>query len=385
MSFELKKLRDSLPRIPQWRIGGCLGARPSINLVWLALSPILGAAQTIPDQIAYELSMRYTPYADGAAVIDFGQIATNTIAEAENAFDQPLASLHLALDPGHVGGIWAEWEWRNFRISKEDHWVREGELVLEVALRIRNHLTRLGAKVTLLREDYQPINPKTFIDYWALAAAEEMPPTELSLKAQLDHALAVRNRAIYLAIVRDEIAERARLVNEVIQPNALISLHINAAAWPDEAAKQLVDSDHAHVLIFGCLSEAELASPQQQLRLARKLSNGSGPVEARLGAALGSALVEATGLPASNYLGHNAVRILPKVPSLWARNLMLLRLVDCPTVLMEPYIANSHSSYARIQKALSAREYHEPLPADDILVEYADAVVTGVLRTYERN
>ena len=385
MSIELKKWRYALPRVRQWRIGGCLGARPSINLVWLALSPILGAAQAIPDQIGYELSMRYTPYADGAAIIDFAQIATNTITEAENAFDQPLASLHLALDPGHVGGIWAEWEWRNFRISKEDHWVREGELVLEVALRIRNHLTRLGAKVTLLREDYQPINPKTFIDYWALAAAEEMPPAELSLKEHLDHALAVRNRAIYLAIVRDEIAERARLVNEVIQPNALISLHINAAAWPDEAAKQLVDSDHAHVLIFGCLSEAELASPQQQLRLALKLRNGSGPVEARLGAALGSALVEATGLPASNYLGHNAVRILPEVPSLWARNLMLLRLVDCPTVLMEPYIANSHSSYARIQKALSAREYHEPLPADDILVEYAEAVVTGVLRTYERN
>jgi hypothetical protein len=64
---------------------------------------------------------------------------------------------------------------------------------------------------------------------------------------------------------------------------------------------------------------------------------------------------------------------------------MLLRVVDCPTVLMEPYISNSQSSYARIQKALSAREYHEPLPADDILVEYADAVVTGVLRTYERN
>ena len=385
MSIELKKWSAALPRIPQWRIGGCLGARPSINLVWLALSPILGAAQAIPDQIGYELSMRYTPYADGAAVIDFGQIATNTITEAENAFDQPLASLHLALDPGHVGGIWAEWEWRNFRISKEDHWVREGELVLEVALRIRNHLTRLGAKVTLLREDYQPINSKTFIDYWPLANAEKMPPTELSLKAQLDHALAVRNRAIYLAIVRDEIAERARLVNEVIQPDALISLHINAASWPAGETQQLVESDHAHVLIFGCLSAGELASPFQQTRLVQKMTNGSGPVEAQLGAALGSALVEATGLPASNYLGRNAIRILPEVPSLWARNLMLLRLVDCPTVLMEPYISNSQSSYARIQKALSAREYHEPLPADDILVEYADAVVTGVLRTYERN
>ena len=51
---------------------------------------------------------------------------------------------------------------------------------------------------------------------------------------------------------------------------------------------------------------------------------------------------------------------------------------------MVPYITNSHSSYARIQKALRAREYHEALPSDDILVEYADAVVTGVLRAYER-
>jgi N-acetylmuramoyl-L-alanine amidase len=380
LNIELKKWKDAL-----LCLCGYARARPFIVLVWLAWSPMLGVAEVMPDQIAYEFSTRYTPYADGAALLDFEQIATKTLADAETAFDRPLTELHLALDPGHIGGIWAAWEWREFRISNEDHWVREGELVLEVARRIRTRLTRLGAKVTLLREDCQPINPKTFIDYWSLAAAEEIPPTELTLKAQLGHALALSNRAIRLAIVRGEIAERARLVNEVIQPDALISLHINAAAWPDGGREQLVDSDHAHVLIFGCLSEAELASPRQQLRLVEKLSNSSGAVEARLGAALGSALIEATGLPASDYQGRNAIRIDPEVPSLWARNLMLLRLVDCPTVLMEPYISNSHSSYARIQNALSAREYHEPLPADDILVEYADAVVTGVLRAYQRD
>ena len=95
-------------------------------------------------------------------------------------------------------------------------------------------------------------------------------------------------------------------------------------------------------------------------------------------------MIETTGLPASDYQGRKAIRIDAELPSLWARNLMLLRLVDCPTVLMEPYITNSHSSCARIQKALRAREYHEPPSADDILVEYADAVVTGMLRAYER-
>ena len=253
--------------------------------------------------------------------------------------------------------------------------------MLEVAQRIRTRLSNLGAKVTLL-EDYRPINPMTFIDCWPLAAAGEMHP-QSSLKAQFDRALNVLNRAIRLAIVKGEITERARLVNEVIQPDALISLHINAAEWPDGDKHQLVDGDHAHVLIFGCLSETELAMPMQQIRLVEKLSNGSGAVE-EMGAALGSALIEATGLPSSDYQGRNAILIDPEVPSLWARNLMLLRLVDCPTVLMEPYISNSKTSYARIQKALRAREYHEPLPADDILVEYADAVVTGVLSAYER-
>jgi len=351
------------------------------------------------DQIAYQLTTRYTPYAEGAAVLDVELLAEQnaeswwltpeamranrrTVADAGTAFDLPLAGLHLALDPGHIGGDWAQWEARNFRITQDDYWVREGELVLEVAQRVRSALTRLGAEVTLLRESCQPINPKTFIDYWPEVKAELTPRGELTLKAQLEHALAVRNRSIRLAVVTGELAERAREVNQVIRPDALISLHINAAPWPEGETLQLVDSEHMHVLIFGCLSEAELASPRQQAQLAKKLTNGSAAIEVTLGTALASALAEATSLPASDYQGRNAIRLDPAVPYLWARNLMLLRLADCPTVLLEPYIANAKKSYVRIQQALSARHYHAPLPADDILIEYADAVVAGVLRVY---
>lgn len=390
------------------------------------LSLLSGAlsAQSTPEQIAYQLSTRYTPYADGAAVIDpellasqptdvwwstpeairssrngfavplqkenvaeapegyfTGQSAVARSAQAGSAFDKPLSGLHLALDPGHIGGVWAEWEGRNFRIAEGDHWVREGELVLEVAQRVRTRFEALGAEVTLLRESAKPVNPKPPAGYWVLAAAQVEAPKTLSLAAQVDYALAVRNRAVKMAIVTGELAERARLVNEVIRPDALISLHINAAPWP-EGARRLVDSDHAHVLVFGCLSPAELADPLQQERLSTKLANGSGGVEARLGAALGHALAEATGLPASEYEGDHAVRIDPDAPELWARNLMLLRLVDCPTVLLEPYLANSRTSYERVQKALAARAAKAPLAEDDILIEYADAVVEGVRRVY---
>jgi len=393
-----------------------------IALALISLFPLGLAYSLSPDRLAYELSTRYTPYVDSEWLLDVELLATResetwwrspealraarsssvgrevgngladplqgvTLAQAGTAFDLPLEGLHLALDPGHIGGNWAEWEWRNFRISEEDFWVREGELVLEVAQRIRAQLTRLGAQVTLMRETYQPINPKTFIDYWAAAeaamtAAGLESPREVSLAAQLEYALAVRNRAIRLAVVTGEILERARVVNEVVRPDALISLHINAAAWPQVETLQLVASDHAHVLIFGCLSAPELASPGQQGQLIKKLTNGSGAIEAELGAALGHALGEATGLPPSDYQGKNAIRFKATAPYLWARNLMLLRLVDCPTVLMEPYIANSETSYARIQAALGARAISAPLPANDILIEYADAVVAGVLRVY---
>lgn len=63
---------------------------------------------------------------------------------------------------------------------------------------------------------------------------------------------------------------------------------------------------------------------------------------------------------------------------------MLLRLVDCPTVMLEPYIANSIYSYARIQKALAIRFENLPISRDYILVEYTDVVVDGVLCAYAR-
>ena len=295
----------------------------------------------------------------------------------------PLIGLRLALDPGHIGGMWADWEARSFRMSIDDCWVREGELVLEVAQRVQVKLKALGAEVILLRNSTVPLNPIPVADYWALAAKEFLAPSTASLEEQIDYALAIRERAVHMAVVTEELIERARIVNEVIRPDALISLHINAASW-SKGEQQLVDSDHSHVLIFGCMSAAELAMPGQQDRLFTKLINGSGPIEVELATALGRSLAEATGLPASEYEGENAIRVNADVPEVWARNLMLLRLVDCPTVMLEPYIANSKNSYARLQNALVNRTKNFPVSEDDILVEYADAVVDGVLRAYGR-
>lgn len=367
-------------------------ARAPIVAFLLGLGLFELAGSDLPQKVSDNaLTLRYAPHVDADFLSKLELVEQSSevwwstpraLREARTESCSPLKGLHLAIDPGHIGGVWAEWEGRNFRIKEEDFWVREGELVLEVAQRVRTHLSELGAEVTLLRESFESVNPRSPLEYWDLAAQQIEKPSESTITAQIDHAVAIRNRAVQLAIVVGELKERARVVNEDIRPDALISLHINAAPWPDKEAPSLVKSDHTHVLIFGCLSERELSSRGQQRRLARKMSNGSGAIELTLGRALATSLAEGTRLPASEYEGRNAVRVDSEDDYLWARNLMLLRLVDCPTVLLEPYIANSETGYTRIQKALQMRAQKAPLGDDDILVEYSDAVVRGILNAY---
>ena len=364
----------------------------------LFVGSVVDAAQRDASVLATEMTTRYAPYADWAKVMDVDVLARQLpsrywrtpeeIASVRAEGALPLTGLHLALDPGHIGGAWAGAEGRHFRIASDDFYVREGELVLLVAQRAREQLIELGATVSLLREANLPVNPRAPFDYLELAAAQVPKPTECTLEALWAYGCALRSRAERLSIVTGDLLERVRLVNQEVQPDALISLHINAAVWPasgsdgDEKMLRLVDSNHLHALIFGCMSAGELQSGGQQAELAVKLVNGSGAVEQLLGDTLMTALAEATALPAARYEGQNAILLDIEQPYLFARNLLMLRMAECPTVLLEPYVANSVTAYARIQAALADRAAGRALAEDDILVEYADAVVAGVLDCY---
>jgi len=369
-------------------------------LLCVGLLATLSAAQA--PVLASDLATRYAPYANWQSVVDVDALAQRAesrywrtaeeIALQRGDGDLPLAGLHIALDPGHIGGQWAAAEGRQFRIAEDDFYVREGELVLAVAELARTKLMALGAKVTLLREAALRVNPNNPVEYLELAAEQVSPPNESSLSALWEYGCAVRVRAVHLSIVKGDLMERARLVNREVQPDALISLHINAAAWPTEneseasdsgnAMLRLVDANNLHVLIFGCLSDDELLAENQLEQLAVKLTNGSGPAERLLGGALATALAEATDLPAASYRRNNAILLSSQQPYMFARNLLLLRMAECPTVLLEPYVANSVGAYGRLQSALANRAAGRVLAEDDILLQYAEAVVAGVRACY---
>ncbi len=70
-----------------------------------------------------------------------------------------LTGVKIALDPGHIGGTWAQMEERWFQVGDSKP-IQEGDMTLRVAQLIAPKLRKLGATVSLVREKLAPVTPK---------------------------------------------------------------------------------------------------------------------------------------------------------------------------------------------------------------------------------
>ena len=80
----------------------------------------------------------------------------------------PLSDLRIALDPGHLGGTWAQMEERWFKVGDAAP-VQEGDMTLRVAQMLAPRLQQLGAKVSLVRDKLEPTTSKRPDDFEELA------------------------------------------------------------------------------------------------------------------------------------------------------------------------------------------------------------------------
>jgi len=353
-----------------------------------------------PAQLRDALANTYLPYCPGVAeaVLSAGALRLPhggdgglTIPLAENgtapakpprywrtraelppaAAGMPLAGLRIALDPGHIGGDYAAIEQRSWSVERAGPLICEGDLTLLLARHLKPRLEALGAAVTLVRTGREPLTDATPEQFAGHPRVLATPPAG---RAQV---------AERLAYVTAEIRARARRVNEVIRPDIALCLHLNAAAWADPAAPALVPENHAHVIINGAYLPDELAREDVRLAMWRRLLSGVYEEERALGLALAHAVEAQTGLPPFTYTGRNAVQVGGN-PYLWARNLLANRLYRCPTLFLELYVANSVPVYPRLKAVLQAEAAGEPLPEGNLIDEYADAVVAGLVRYYSR-
>jgi len=286
--------------------------------------------------------------------------------------ERPLDGVRIAIDPGHIGGRWAGMEERRFQLPGS-HPVQEGDMTLAVARLLKPRLEALGAAVSLVREETEPVTP----------SRPESLREEAAGGAAGGDIAKLAERLFYRTA---EIRARARRVNETLKPDLVLCLHFNADAWGDPDAPTLVPANHFHMILNGAYTDAELALADQRHELLLKLLQGVHDEEKALAASIAAAFVERTALPPYLYdpAAKNA-RNIDGSPYLWARNLLANRLYQCPVAYFEPYVMNSREDHARIQ----AGDYEglrevAGKPRPSIFREYADAAVLGLERHFRQ-
>ncbi len=285
--------------------------------------------------------------------------------------DRPLDGLRIAIDPGHIGGRWAKMEERWFQIPGHQP-VQEGDMTLKVAELLKPRLEDLGATVTLVRTETEPvtgIRPEMFHDEIDRSTAGTGDIAKLA------------ERLFYRTA---EIRARAELVNDTIRPDLVLCLHFNADAWGDPDNPTLVPLNHFHMILNGAYTDDEIALADQRYELLSKLLQGVHPEESALSASVAAAFVEKTAMPPYLYIpAARNHRNVDDNPYLWARNLLANRLYQCPVVYFEPYVMNSEEDHARIQAGdyEGLREVAGKM-RPSIFREYAECAALGLERYY---
>ncbi len=300
----------------------------------------------------------------------------------------PLSDIHIAIDPGHIGGQWAKMEERWFQVDDSPP-VQEGDMTLRVTQILAARLQELGARVTLVRDKLEPVTPNRPADFVELAKKLLLqggfahPREDFEGPADPEKEHTVRWQSEILFYRNSEIRHRADIVNNRIRPDLVLCLHFNAEAWGDPKKPELVDKNHLHALVNGSYLQPELEFDDERFEMIRRLLSHTDDEETGLAEKLTEKLAVRTGLPAYQYITDNVTKIGTS-GYVYARNLMATRLYACPVVYLEPYVMNSREVFARVQ----AGDYEgtrkiEGKERASIFREYTDAVTEGLLDYYK--
>ncbi|YCM44059.1 N-acetylmuramoyl-L-alanine amidase [Verrucomicrobiaceae bacterium 227] len=251
---------------------------------------------------------------------------------------KPLAGLHIAIDPGHIGGDFAKLEERHHEYPGIPP-IQEGTMTLKTARILKPLLEAQGARVTLVRDKLEPLTPYSPANF--------------------------KNPVLFYRT--SEIRTRARLVNEVIQPDLVLCLHYNGTA-----SRIPIPGQHFHIILNGTYAPGELANEDERFAMLQRILSGVITEEIPLATRIADVFANATQLPAYTYPAYSTTsQNVAGHPFLWARNLLANRLYLCPVIFMEPYVMNSTEFVTRFQ-----------LNPQAIYQEYAQAVAEGIISYY---
>ncbi|MFM8654034.1 MAG: hypothetical protein ACKODZ_04780, partial [Verrucomicrobiota bacterium] len=270
--------------------------------------------------------------------------------------ERPLAGKVICLDPGHIGGEWANIEERTFRIGRDEPIV-EGELNLRVSRLLEKRLREAGAQVVWTHEGFHPTTPLRPSDLYPEAIEYLLQGSRGVRLPRYTANRLIRWNAELLFYRSAEISARARRVNEELKPDLTLCIHFNAAPWPGGRIR-LTSVNRLVLFAHGSYKAEELAFDDQKFHLMRKLLEGSTPVELGVGAAIGERFREVWGFRPESYAGSGYSHATGASPYVWYRNLIANRMFDGPVVFVEGPYMNDREMYRWIQ----AGEYEGARP-----------------------
>jgi N-acetylmuramoyl-L-alanine amidase len=300
-----------------------------------------------------------------------------------------IAGLHIALDPGHIGGAWSRMEERFFLVDRQRDWpVQEAAMNLYVARLIRDRLEAAGARVTLVKDDFDPMSATGPDALLAQSTIDDLPPPDARFahlpelfvhSSQQDQLRKRVERQFYRTA---EIAARARRINEDIQPDLTLCIHFNATGYGDE--KTLHEENGLAFFVHGNYLARELESDDQKFFLLNKLLERSHDLERELAGAIATSFVAATGLPPAYRVEPGGVmHPVGTNHYIYARNLAANRQFAGPVIFLEPYFMNNRDTYARIQAGdYEGTQDINGTPHPSIFREYATAVSTAIIHHF---
>jgi hypothetical protein len=296
---------------------------------------------------------------------------------------QPLKGIRIALDPGHIGGDWAQLEARYFKLG-DDPPVEEATLNMITCDRLAERLQADGADVVWAKHDYEPVTPLRPDDLHreAIAALALDPDTTKRKSGATVIKRMIDNEAALLFYRVAEIRARAVRVNK-LHPDLTICVHYNADDWGDPDKPTL--TEHSRLVIFanGAYEKSELAHDDFMFDMLRKLLDRTAVQEERGCALVGQEMLDTLKYPPENYPGSYFAHHVTDVPSVYARDLMANRLYHGPVIYCEGPYMNARDAYYRIIAGdyLGMRTIKGQSVAS-IYREYAAAVERGVLKYF---
>jgi hypothetical protein len=301
----------------------------------------------------------------------------------------PLSDVHIAIDPGHIGGGYAVMEERFLSFAPGES-IQEGNLALITAQVLVERLKALGAYVSLVRDRQDPVTtlrPSDLMDAARQILVEAgFPKPEETYNNLTGDAkiLTVQWQSEKLFYRVSEIQARAKKVNETIKPDVVLCLHYNAEAWGDATSPQFSPMNHMHVLVNGCYSPLELEQQDVRFEMFYRLFSRMHEEELPLAEAVANGMRSATGLPAYVYTTPNA-RHVGSNAYVYARNLLANRLYQCPVIYLEPFVMNHEETYRRL---LNGHYLGHTLTAGRLqtsaIEDYVRGIVNGVLAYYQK-